>query len=421
MLIPRNLKTSLLEAAKYSPVILVNGARQTGKSTLVQGLFPPENRPQYISLDNISMLDIARNSPRSFIQDLPDTVILDEIQHAPQLFLPIKEFVDKSRKTRRFFLTGSANVLSLPKLAESLAGRMEIHTLWPLSQGEIKGKQEAFIDILDEKKKIPSVKSIKLTDLLEAIVQGGYPDILHRPNAKTRNDWYRSYIKAILERDVRELSNIEGLTALPNLLAILAARAGGLLNMSDLSRTLALPNSTLKRYLSLLEAVYLIVMLPPWFNNKSQRLVKTAKAYLNDTGLLCHLLGSDKAALADNRLLSGMVFENFVVMELIKQITWSEKQPKIYHYRTLSGQEIDIVLEYPNGKLVGIECKMSSSVKHDDFKWLMALKEQMGSKFHRGIVLYTGSESISFADNLEAHPVSVLWELSNQPAPSLSE
>lgn len=420
MLVPRNLKTQLLEAAQDTPVVLINGARQTGKSTLVKGLFSPDTVPDYLTMDDFATAENARAAPKSFIEGLSDRVILDEIQKVPELLPAIKEAVDRERKPGRFFLTGSAEVLSLPKVSESLAGRVEIHTLWPFSQGEILGVREAFVDAIFGKEKLPRVKSIEAPKLLKIVTTGGYPEIFRRSTESRRAAWFNSYVTTVLERDVRDLSNIEGLRSLPNLLALIASRTGGLLNMADLSRSLELTHSTLKRYLILLETVFLVIEVPAWSTNLGKRLVKSPKLYLNDTGLLCHLLGCDAAGLERNRPLFGFVFENFVVMELLKQISWSKTQPKLFHLRQLNGQEVDIVLESRRQQVVGIECKASSTVTLDDFKGLRTLREQAGDKFHRGIVLYSGSETLAFKEDLIAVPVSALWELSQGAAPALS-
>ena len=202
---------------------------------------------------------------------------------------------------------------------------------------------------------------------------------------------------------------------------LLASRTGSLLNLADLSRSLELPYTTLKRYLALLEAVFLVVMLPPWSSNIGKRLVKSHKVFLNDTGISCHLLHTSSEDLDRNRTLLGSIFENLIVMELLKQIAWSEIRPKMFHFRTIKGHEVDIVLQRRNGKLVGIECKASSTISMDHFKGLAALKELVGEKFHRGIVLYTGSETVSFANDFEAVPVSALWEISSKAAPALTE
>ncbi len=421
MLYPRNLKPLLLAAAKDTPVILVNGARQTGKSTLIKRLYDAPSA-QYISFDDLTNLAAAKTSPQTFIDNLPEQVILDEIQRVPEIFVSIKRSVDLNRQAGRFFLTGSANVLALPKLSDSLAGRMEIHNIWPLSQGEIRSKKEGFIDAIFGNK-LPAFKSqLPERELLEMLLAGGYPESVIRENIKSesinlrRQAWFTSYITSILERDVKELSNIEGLIALPNLLSLLASRIGGLLSFAELSRTAALPASTLKRYMALLQTVFLVVLLPPWHSNFGKRFVKSPKVYLSDTGLACHLLQVTAPALLKNRTLLGPILENFVLMELIKQSTWSSLQPKALYYRNESGQEVDIILETRNRNIVGIEVKVSGAVQVDNFKCLKMLRDKIGDDFHRGIVLYTGSETVSFGDRLFAVPISALWEMGAKPA-----
>lgn len=381
------------------------------------GLFSSDS-PAYVTLDDMHTLGLARSGPQAFVQSLPPRVILDEIQRVPELLLPIKLAVDRNRKPGRFFITGSADVMSLPKISESLAGRIEIHTLWPLSQGEIRGQQERFIDALFSKETIPAVKSATLADVLAIATTGGYPAVQNRTTDR-RSEWFDSYISSLMDRDVRDLSNIEQLTALPNLLELIATRLGGLLNNSDLSRSLELPLTTLKRYLSLLKLLFLVVPVRPWFGNYGKRLIKLPKLYLNDTGLLCHILGYDIEAISANGKLLGAVFENFVVMELIKQLTWSRVRAKIFHFRTVNGQEVDIVLEAADGRIVGIECKAATTIKSDTFRGLKALKELVGGKFHRGIVLYTGANILAPAPDMQAVPVSALWELSSGKSPQL--
>lgn len=240
------------------------------------------------------------------------------------------------------------------------------------------------------------------------IINGGYPEAVSRTKEDRRRAWFESYITTILQRDIRDLANIEGLTSLPRLLAIIASRSPALLNFSELSRTLAMPQSTLKRYMTLLEATFLIQHLPAWSGNLGKRLVKTSKLVMSDTGLMAHLLGANKERPATGGII-GPLLENFVVMELIKQITWSSIKPQIFHFRTQTGQEVDIVLEDRAGKLVGIEVKASSTVTAQDFKGLRVLAETTGKRFHRGIVLYTGAESLPFGPELYAIPVNSLW------------
>ena len=248
------------------------------------------------------------------------------------------------------------------------------------------------------------------------LITGGYPDSLNKTNAQRRSAWFKSYITTILQRDIQDLSQIEGLLVMPNLLAVLAARAGGLLSFADLSRTLALPASTLKRYLALLQLIFLTVPLPGWYKNLNKRLIKSPKIYLNDTGLLCHLLNITSADAFKNRQLLGTVLENFVLMELIKQCSWSNVRPQLFHYRSESGQEIDFILEVGSRKIVGIEVKSTTSINKDTFKTLTLLRDEMGDNFQCGIVFYTGTDTLAFGDRLFALPISALWETASKPA-----
>ena len=418
MLYPRNLKSHLLAAATDTPVILLNGARQTGKSTLLNILADGKST-EVITLDDLTVLQAIQSNAQAYLAGLQaERIVIDEVQHAPELFLPLKEAVDRRREPGRFFLTGSANVLTLPRLADTLAGRMEILTLWPLSQGELHNRQEGFIDLAFTDNLFPKCPAISLTELIEKLLAGGYPEVLSRSDSQRRSAWFRSYINTILQRDVQDLSRIEGLAELPNLLALIASRTGGLLNAADLSRSLGLSNPTLQRYLALLEAVFLMVSVPPWFTNLGKRLVKAPRLYLNDTGLLCHFLGADADTLNQNRNQLGPVFENFVVMELIKQMGWSHREVRLSHYRTHTGQEVDIILE-SGQRVVGIEVKAASSLTSEHFKGLRHLKTELGERFHRGVILYTGSQTAAFDEKLWACPVSALWEANSTPAQPL--
>lgn len=409
MLYPRNLKSELQAAITDTPVILLNGARQTGKSTFLTSL-QHESASQVISLDDLVTLQAIRENAQAYLAGLPDErIILDEVQRAPELFLPLKEAVDRHRIPGRFLLTGSANVLTLPKLADSLAGRMEVLTLWPLSQGEIRQVKEGFIDLLFSECVLPQVSGLSLQELSELLAIGGYPEPITRKDTKRRGAWFNAYINTILQRDVQELSRIEGLAALPNLLTLLATRTGGLLNTADLSRSLGITNPTLLRYIRLLEAVFLVVSLPPWFSNLGKRLVKAPRLYLNDPGLLCHLLDLNAEGLLQNRNHLGPVLENFVVMELLKQAGWSDKSVRLSHYRTHAGQEVDIILE-AGTRVVGVEVKAASHLTGDHYKGLRYLRDELGDSFHRGIVLYTGQKTVSVDERIWAVPISALWE-----------
>ena len=300
----------------------------------------------------------------------------------------------------------------LPKLSESLAGRMEVLTLWPFSQGEIRGVKENFVDTLFSGKSVGwSGKSPAMSweELLESVVSGGYPPAVARQSAARRDAWFQSYVTTVLQRDIRDLANIADTTAVPRLLSVVAARAGGLLNFADLSRTMALPQTTLKRYFALLEATFLVQLLRPWARNLGQRAIQTPKVYLNDTGLLAHLLGVTVDRLKGEGNVAGSVLENFVLMELRKQCAWSATRPELFYWRTVSGREVDVVLEDRTGKVVGVEVKAAATLGSNDVGGLQALASAVGKNWARGVVLYTGAETLPFSANLHGIPIRRLW------------
>jgi predicted AAA+ superfamily ATPase len=413
-MLTRNLTPAIIEALSDTPVVMLNGARQTGKSTLAKTLTGKSYPARYVTLDDATSLAAAKHDPAGFISGLGGPVVIDEIQRAPELFIAIKANVDLDRRPGRFLLTGSANVLLLPRLSESLAGRMEIYTLWPLSQGEFSGTREGFVDAVFSEKPLPiDFKYVDdATSLLERAIRGGYPEASSRTSEARRRAWFSSYITTILQRDVRDIAHIDGLNAMPRLLSMLATRSTSLLNYSELSRTTGLPQSTLKRYMALFETTFLINHIPAWSSNLGKRLVKTPKLVINDTGLLASLLAVDASRL-ENSTLSGPLMENFVIMELRKQISWSDIKPMILHYRTQTGQEVDVVLEDTAGRVVGIEIKTSKSISGHDFKGLQSFSEAAGSNFVRGIVLYGGSETVAFGSNLFAMPIASLWKINS--------
>jgi predicted AAA+ superfamily ATPase len=407
----RNITTPLNEALGDTPVVLLNGARQTGKSTLVQGGMIEDRGARYLTLDDAGVLAATETDPAGFLSGFEGPIILDEIQRSPGLFPAIKAEVDRERRPGRYLLTGSANVLLLPKLSESLAGRMEILTLWPLSQGEIEGVGESFIDAAFSEGPVSLWdESEGTSELIGRLLRGGYPEALGRRSEVRRQAWFSSYVTTILQRDVRDLSNIEGLRELPHLLSLLAARVASLVNYAELSRSASMPQSTLKRYISLLQATFLVQTLPAWSGNLGKRLVRSPKLLLCDTGLISGLQGLNAERLASEPNLLGPLLENFVAMELMKQSAWSQTQPRLFHFRTQTGQEVDIVLEDAAGRVVGIEVKAAATVGARDFKGLRAFAEATGERFRRGVVLYTGRTGVPFGNDLHALPVSSLWK-----------
>ena len=384
----RNCEPELTAALTDTPVVLLNGARQTGKSTLVTNL-ATGIPATLVTLDDATALAAATSDPQGFIAGLGARAVIDEVQKAPGLFPAIKLSVDRERQPGRFLLTGSANVLMLPRLSESLAGRMEILTLEPLSQGELHGHRETFIDALFAGDLPPMAAAVE-PNPKEIVIAGGYPEALGRAPGKRRDAWFAAYLTALLQRDVRDLANIEGLTDMPRLLTLLAGRVGGLLNMSELSRSTAIPQTSLKRYLTLLEATFLFRPLPAWSANLGKRLIKSPKIHLIDSGLTAHLAGHTAESLTRNPVHFGGLLETFVVGEVRKQAAWSDTRVRLYHYRTTTGRDVDLVLEDAAGRLAGVEIKAAGSVSAKDFAGLDALAEDSGGRLGAGIVLYAG-------------------------------
>ncbi|MDD5091225.1 MAG: ATP-binding protein [Candidatus Wallbacteria bacterium] len=408
----RHITSRLFEALQDTPVVALHGARQTGKSTLAGNLACGAYQAQYFTMDDIGTLSAARQDPAGFLSGISGPVILDEIQRAPELLLAIKAEVDHNRAPGRFLLTGSAHVLNLPRIADTLAGRMETLVLMPLSQGEISGTREGFIDALfDEKLPTVPFTGTEIRDqLLERIVTGGYPEVITRKMPDRRKAWFDSYLNAVLYRDLRDISNISGLAEIPRLAAVMAGRAGGVINYADLARDSGLNQMTLKRYFSLLQCTFIVRTVSPWFTSRIKRVIKAPKLYFGDTGLLSHLLGVHSSASARDSKSLGAMFENFVALELIKQIPWSVIKPELFHFRNHAGHEVDFLLETPGGeKYAGIEVKAGATVGQDDFKGLRILSETLGKCFVRGVVLYSGTGIIPFGRNLHAVPMSALW------------
>jgi hypothetical protein len=300
----------------------------------------------------------------------------------------------------------------LPRLADSLAGRMEVLSLAPLSQGELVGHREGFVDALF-RQSLPACPAGVLTrlELVDRIGRGGYPEAQRRQAASRRAAWFGSYLSAVLQRDVRDLSEVDGLAVLPRLLALLAARSSGTLNVADLSREAAVPQTSVARYLALLGATFLTQPVPAWSANLGTRLVKSPKMVLGDTGLACHLLGLAPARLVRETERLGPLVESFVALELRKQLGWSRTRASLFHFRTHAGREVDLVLEDVRGRLAGIEVKAGETVRAEDFRGLRALADAAGARFVRGVVLYGGTEPVAFGARLHALPLDALWQL----------
>lgn len=406
----RFVQARLNEALADSPVVLVHGPRQCGKTTLAR-ITGDAAGYTYVTFDDDVLRAAAKADPVGFVGDLAEKVILDEVQHVPELFTSIKAAVDRDRRPGRFILTGSANVLLLPKLADSLAGRMEILRLHPLAQAELAGTPAGFLQALFHGGFRATSHERLGKELAERIVAGGYPAALARSTPRRRAVWYRDYIETLVQRDIRHLARISALEALPRLLSLAAGQTSRLLNVADLSSPFQVSRPTIRDYLTLLTNVFLLEELPPWHTNRLSRLIKTPKLHLGDTGVACALLGVDPEALAADRQLLGQLLETFVFQELRRQASWHEAPVSFHHFRDKDGVEVDIVLRSSGQRLAGIEVKASATVTAADFRGLRKMKEAAGERFAAGVVLYDGESTVSFGERLFAVPVRSLWEL----------
>lgn len=405
----RNIQEKLLHYLSIFPVVLLMGARQTGKTTLVRNLSLSQ-KLSFLTFDDPSLFRAAKEDPIGFLKQQSKPLIIDEVQRVPELFVAIKYLVDQEDRVGQFLLTGSANPLLLPTLSDSLAGRMGSLYLCPLSQGELFGKKENFFPwIFSENFQKKSFREISLYSLGNMIYKGGFPRVQNYSSNFDIETWIEEYLQTILSRDIKDLANIEKIYYFFDLLQLLAHRSGSLFNGSDLARTLKISTSTLYRYISLLEIIFFIFRLPAWFINHAKRVSKSPKIYISDSGILSYLLKAGPECCKTNPSLFGVLLESFVASELVKQNSFSQMSIELFHYREGSN-EVDIVCEERAGKIVGVEIKSSSTIRPSDFDGLQRLKEVSKDRFLRGIILYSGSEMIPFGENFWAIPISALWE-----------
>jgi predicted AAA+ superfamily ATPase len=406
---PRLATRPLLEALEDSPVVLIHGPRQCGKTTLARAICEPRGY-RYVTFDDDVARVAATDDPAGFVDHLPARVVLDEVQFVPQLFNAIKRAVDRDRAPGRFVLTGSTNVLLLPNLADSLAGRMEIIRLHPLAQVELRRKEPTFLRRLFGKG-FPTTQQPRLQrELADRIVAGGYPAALARRSHTRQSRWYRDYVQAIVERDVRDLARIHEFHSLPQLMSLAASQTAHLINVTELSAPFQLSRQTIRDYVTLLERVFLVEEVAPWHSNRLGRLVKTPKLHVGDTGVAATLLGVDAAALWSDRALFGQLLETFVLQELQRQATNHPHPLRFHHFRDKDGAEVDIVIEQGPRAIVGVEVKAGATVNESDLRGLRKLRKAAGTAFQRGVVLYDGETSASFGEQLFAVAIRSLWE-----------
>jgi predicted AAA+ superfamily ATPase len=394
-------------ALRDTRVVAISGPRQSGKTTLARR-FAKQGR-KYVTLDNQSTLAAAKSDPVAFIRGL-DRAVIDEVQRAPDLLLAIKQSVDEDRRPGRFLLTGSANLLTVKTIHESLAGRVEIVPLYPLGRSEQLGIKHPEFIAKAFRGAIPDMaEAVSMHKLSDWVTAGGYPEAIKRRSERRRHDWYRAYIKSIVERDLPEISNLAKPDQIPRVLQIAAQFAGQLTNLSEIGRSVGLDHKTADHYVRVLEQLYLLQRVQPWFRNELSRLVKTPKLHFIDSGLLTAMRGYSLSRLRADRTLLGALLESFVFSELLKLSAWTEERVMLFHYRDRDKLEVDFILENSAGEIVGIEVKSAASVTRRDFLGLERVARAAGSAFKQGIVLYDGVQTISFADNLRAVPLSALW------------
>lgn len=403
---PRFAKNRIQRSLTDTRVVVISGPRQSGKTTLARNTASKD--VPFLTLDDATVLQSALDDPVGFIRGL-DRAVVDEVQRAPNLMLSIKNSVDENNAPGRFLLMGSANLMTIPTVADSLAGRLEVIRLLPLSQAELFSTQSGFIDTAFAAKQ-PSTDHMVIGDeLIEAVLSGGYPEALERKNWTRKQDWYHDYLNAIVQRDILDVAQIEQLSLMPKLLSVLAEHSGQLINYTSIGSSIDLNHVTTRKYVSILESIYLVHTLQPWFNNRLKRLIKSPKLHFYDAGLLAALRDVSPDVANNDKTTFGPILETFVFSELQKIATWSEERCTFSHFRDKDNNEVDIVLENRRGQVVGIEVKASATVSSKDFSGMRKLAEACGKKFVQGLVLYDHDQVVPFADNMFAVPLSSLW------------
>lgn len=407
--IDRRLRPRVLEALADTRVVVVLGARQVGKSTLVQRIAASDRPATVLTLDDQATRDAAASDPTGFVAGLSVPVVLDEVQRVPDLLLAIKVRVDRDPAPGQFLLTGSANILTAPRIADALTGRAEYLRLAPFSQGELRDTEETFIaELFDGRWPQVSGAVVGRAAYAGLVAAGGYPAAVRRA-AERRAGFFESYVDTIVQRDLSSIARVQEKADVRRLLAAIAATSAGLLNFDGLSRDLAVPASTLRSHAALLDTLFLTARVEAWSSNQLSRVVKAPKAYVTDTGLLCYLVGVDERRLTEDGSLAGSAFETFVVMELRRQAAWQDDAPRLFQYRDRDGREVDLVLERRDGSVAAIEVKTAASATARDFRGLRYLRDKLGQRFKAGVLLYTGEQTVPFGDRLAAVPLSGLW------------
>ena len=403
---PRLSKKRIEEALADTRVTLIAGPRQSGKTTLATEI-ANKDRP-FLTLDDATQLNFAKTDPVGFLRDV-DRAVIDEVQRAPELLLAIKTEVDKDKRPGRFLSTSSANLMTLPRVSESLAGRMEVIQLLPLSQAEIRRGNGRFLDDAFSGKTPISGEPALGKDLVELVLTGGYPEVLERTQWSRRQSWHLNYVKAIIQRGMRDIASVEQHAVMPKLLRVLAEYAGQLVNYSAIGSALSMNHVTTRKYMRVFESLYMTDSLLPWFTNKLKRLIKSPKLHFLDSGLLSTLKGISPVQIEKDRTKFGAILEAFVFGEIKKIASWSDQHYFFSHFRNKDGNKVDLVIENLRGEVLGIEVKASATVTSKDFSGLRKLASACGENFVQGIVLYDHDQAVPFGENLCAAPLASLW------------
>lgn len=407
-MLPRAVTERVHAALADTPVVVINGPRQAGKTTLVRSLAHPSDSV-FLSLDDTTSREAALADPRAFVDRRVERLIIDEVQLVPELFRAIKATVDRDRRAGRFLLTGSSRLIDAPDMADALVGRVEPLELWPFSQGEIEGQSETFVDrVFRDPRELMGTVDLDRNELIDRILVGGFPEATKRAGAR-RSSWFESYATTTTRSVIRSLSEIERLAEIPRLLRLCAARTGTELNVAAIASDLAVPARTMDGYLALLVTAFLVRLIPAWSRNLSNKVVRRPKLFLTDSGLAAHLIGATKGSVTRPEGPLGQLLETFVATEILKQASWAAARPMLGHFRDRAGAEVDLVLEHPDGRIVGVEVKATSTPRAADFHGLRFIADRLGDRFHFGVLFHTAPEATPFGPRLAALPVSALW------------
>jgi uncharacterized protein len=402
------------------PVVILTGPRTVGKSTLLAGLGKELGHPVF-DLDDPEARAVAISDP-GFLVSGPEPVLIDEFQHAPEILDAIKAELNKDTRPRRFVLTGSTRYTVMPQAAQSLTGRAHVINVLPLSQGELDGHREHFVDLLweDPERIPPAARACTRDEYVNRILAGGFPMILQRQTTRARTSWFADYIDLVVMRDVLDIARVRQREALPRLLRQLAAQTGQLLNITKAGQAAGLESSTANRYATLLEAAFMVQRLPAWGETLGKRLTAHPKVHIIDSGLAGWLLGLSAAKINSRNPAAltefGHLVKTFAVGEILKQVSWSDEVITASHFRTESGDEVDLVLETWDGRVAGFEIKAGTRIKDPDLNGLRLLRDRLGDRFVGGFVLNLGELAYRKEDGIAIMPLCSLWTLPRQNA-----